>query len=330
MRVPGIRRTRVDGAAVLRRLPRRAGVDLGRGVEDAADAPPRPSAQAGRRSVAQMARPAGRAVLWLCIGVVLVRGLGDVFGGSGAPARRAPHDVPGRWPDDRARAFAVEFAHAYLSWQPGLKRWRRQHLTGLVVADQQLRDRITGDPAPRRQVGESVTQATVAATRRLSSERALVTVACVLSGGNGVRLLVVPVARDGQGGLGVFAPPSFGSVRVAARVAAARPASLAGGEAGELSRLSKTFLAAYLSADLEQLSYVVAPGARIGLSGGLALVEVTGVGQVGPSAGERRRLMVQARVRDRANGAVYAATFWLDVVRRGRWYVTGMAGSESR
>src|SRR3954447_11367394 len=63
----------------------------------------------------------GRLLLWLAVVVVLVRGLAGIVnaerptpdgrGGDGAQAVA--------WPDDVARAFAVQFATAYLTHAPG-------------------------------------------------------------------------------------------------------------------------------------------------------------------------------------------------------------------
>jgi hypothetical protein len=61
----------------------------------------------------------GRAALWLAVAVVLLRGLASSLSNTQeaprAPAREMHATV---WPDDAARAFAVEFVAAYLSCSP--------------------------------------------------------------------------------------------------------------------------------------------------------------------------------------------------------------------
>jgi hypothetical protein len=62
----------------------------------------------------------GRALLWLVLVVVLIRGVAGTF----ATDRQAPSSPVTRaaaapmWPDDAARALAVEFASAYLTHAP--------------------------------------------------------------------------------------------------------------------------------------------------------------------------------------------------------------------
>ena len=62
----------------------------------------------------------GRALLWLLVVVLLLRGLAGVLGPRD-PGRMVQASRPASiaWPDDEARAFAAEFARAYLGFQPG-------------------------------------------------------------------------------------------------------------------------------------------------------------------------------------------------------------------
>src|SRR4051794_23215211 len=60
----------------------------------------------------------GRALLWLLVVVLLLRGLGSVLELRDAkPVVQAPRPAPA-WPDDDARAFAADFARAYFSFSP--------------------------------------------------------------------------------------------------------------------------------------------------------------------------------------------------------------------
>src|SRR5205809_233510 len=63
-------------------------------------------------------RRLGRALLWLLVVVLLLRGLASVLEPrEPTPVMRAPRPVS-TWPDDDARAFASDFARAYLSYAP--------------------------------------------------------------------------------------------------------------------------------------------------------------------------------------------------------------------
>src|SRR3954451_6899526 len=72
----------------------------------------------GIRTAGGLLKRLGRALLWLLVVVLLLRGLASVL----EPRRpaavvRAPRPTPA-WPDDDARAFAADFARAYLSFSP--------------------------------------------------------------------------------------------------------------------------------------------------------------------------------------------------------------------
>src|SRR4051812_5102309 len=81
---------------------------------------------------------AGRLVLWLAVGLVLVHGLSDMLGPAHEPREpRAERDTqPLAWPDDAARALAVEFVSAYLTHTPGEDpAAAAQRLTALAAPD---------------------------------------------------------------------------------------------------------------------------------------------------------------------------------------------------
>ena len=76
------------------------------------------------------------------------------------------------------------------------------------------------------------------------------------------------------------------------------------------------------------LAYLLAPGTVIApVGGGLRLVEVTDVGQLGDAPATQRTVLVQARVRDAASRASYPVAYRLEVLRRDRWYVSGVQGA---
>src|SRR4051794_13744093 len=58
----------------------------------------------------------GRVVLWLLVLVLLLRGVGSVLEQRpSATAASSPKPAAVTWPDDEARAFASDFARAYLT-----------------------------------------------------------------------------------------------------------------------------------------------------------------------------------------------------------------------
>src|SRR3954452_22181843 len=165
---------------------------------------------------------AGRLVLWLAIGLLVIRGVGATL----APARdeRTPHAArvvaAPAWPDDAARALAVEFATVYLMRTPGEgPDVVAGRLSSLATPD------VAGELAPqfdRDPPTQGVRSATVARTVRVDARHALITVAATLATGGqlGTRWLTVPVARDQAGGVVVDDLPSVAARPARGRVAA--------------------------------------------------------------------------------------------------------------
>src|SRR4051812_15396196 len=60
----------------------------------------------------------GRALLWVAVAVVLLRGLSATLATRQAPVLPRAASPGAVWPDDAARAFAAEFATAYLDQPP--------------------------------------------------------------------------------------------------------------------------------------------------------------------------------------------------------------------
>ncbi|MBS1891189.1 MAG: conjugal transfer protein, partial [Actinobacteria bacterium] len=90
------------------------------------------------------------------------------------------------------------------------------------------------------------------------------------------------------------------------------------------------FVPAYLSsASSKELSYLVAPGSVVvPLAGGVELLSIGRVDQLGDGEGPRRELIAAVRVREPTSGATYPATYRLSVSERaGRWYVAAVEGA---
>ena len=147
------------------------------------------------RTVGGLVKRLGRVLLWLLVVVLLLRGLASVL----EPAKPTPAVDAARlaptWPDDDARAFAADFARAYLSFSP--KHADASARAVRALAAPELVDAIApdyGDRAPRRTVASVM----VARAARLDARHALVTVAAIVEGTSATVYLTVPVARDGR------------------------------------------------------------------------------------------------------------------------------------
>src|SRR5918996_1585570 len=144
-----------------------------------------------RGTTAELLKRLGRALLWCLVAVLLLRGAADLMAvEEPAPVTREVKAPAPAWPDDEARAFAQDFARAYLTWPPrGLERFVAPELQSSILPE--LRDR------GREQTVEDIT---VARTAGAGERRALITVAATLA--SGTRYLAVPVAHHRRGGLG--------------------------------------------------------------------------------------------------------------------------------
>ncbi len=269
----------------------------------------------------------GRVALWAFVVLVLIRGLGAIFGGGEATDRGATAEAQERrFPDDEARAFAVRFTHTYLGGSRREPEAYRREVAAFLAED--LRERAA-TVLPEVGSGARVGWATVAREAALGRSRALITVA--VSVGEAVRYLTVPVARDRAGGLVVFDLPSLSAAPGRGSFDAPEPAALPEAHARPITDLVTRFLQAYVAGgDRAALAYFVAPGARlVRMSRGL---EVVGVEQVARDRYPARRgvgVVALVRVRDRASDTELVLRYRLTLVERERWYVQVVAGGPS-
>jgi len=263
-------------------------------------------------------------VLWCVLGLLLVRGTAGVLSTSGAATPTAQvRAAAATWPDDEARAFAVEFARTYLSYSPRHPgRYARELLP--FVSPQ-----VTSSVVPRfahRGSRQVVQNAVVARAVSASDDRALITIAAsVVSRGVTTRYLTVPVARDARGGLVVFALPSFSAPPARGEVQLPDPEPLSGSDTAAMQDVLTRFLRAFLAGRSADLGYFVPPGTRIdAVSQRYELAGVDSVEQLGAGGGRRRVVLVSVRARDVRSRAVYALRYELRLVRRDRWYVAAV------
>jgi Conjugative transposon protein TcpC len=267
----------------------------------------------------------GRLALWAAVAVVLVRGLGDVFAAErktpAAPVRERTNAV---WPDDAARAFAVEFALTYLRVEhEGPTAVQRDALARLAAPE--IADALVPTLGAGAQP-QDVWSATAAAVVRLDGAHALITVTARLGGERprSVRL-TIPIARDEHGGLVVDDLPALAPVPDRAHGAPAAGTPILGDERAAITDVLTRFLRAYLAGDRAGLAYLAPPGARIAAtSGGFELLDVGSLGVLGDTTRPDRLVLATAHVRDQVSRASYALRFRVRLVRRDRWYVAAI------
>ena len=288
------------------------------------------SARVRRRpqTLGELLAGVGRLVLWLALGVVLARGLTGILAATPAEPTRPlkPGPTAAAWPDDSARAFATDFATAYLTHAP--EDTPDATATALVAfATPELISQL----APRYEQDASrqaVRSVTVARSARLDDRHALITVSVTLATPELVRRLVtVPVARDQAGGLVVDDLPAFASAPGRAAVAPTEGEALLGPERDAISDVVTRFLRAYLAGDTSALAYLVPPGTRMTAAAGRwELLDVTSIAADGPARRGQRLVLVSAQARDVASRATYALRYRVRLVRRERWYVADLNG----
>jgi hypothetical protein len=290
----------------------------------------RPSVLSRPRTPAELLARLGRLVLWLTVGLLLARGAGDLLASEQPTTRPGVQQAGVRpaWPDDAARAFAVEFAIAYLSHAPDDDPGPyARRLAGFGSAQ------VAGGLVPRvdqQRPRQLVRSATVAGATTLDTRRALITVAAAVASGKAVRAryVTVPVARDRAGALAVYDLPSFVAAPARAAIGPAQGDPLYGSDRAPIEDVLARFLRAYLAGDTEGLAYLVPPGTPVPAAGGLELVELGSVVEAAPeAAGARERaVLVGVQARDVGSRATYALRYRVRLVRRDRWYVAGING----
>jgi hypothetical protein len=261
-------------------------------------------------------RTGGRVAIWIAIGLLLVRGLGAVLSPADAGGARSTAAADAL--DPAGTSLAVRFARAYLG---GDSRGSLAVLSGEA--------RVDG--LARRTLGHApVAQAEVSAAEKLGDGQEVLTVACELRDARTL-YLAVPVFRSGAGEVAVQGAPWIVAAPESAGVAVERPRPLAGEDAGEIRRLARKFVPAYLAArSARDLAYLLAPGAEVRpLGGSLEAIAGTSVAQLGDGEGRLRTVVVSGRFRDGASGAVYPLAYRLALERGERWYVRAVEGAPS-
>jgi hypothetical protein len=269
----------------------------------------------------------GRVLLWALVVVLLLRGAASVVASSQPrTVVRESRPVAPAWPDDGVRAFAADFARAYLTYSPKDPEASATALRAFVAPD--LASSVVpeyANDAPAR----AVASVSVARVARLDGSHALVTVTAAVNGAS--KYLTVPVARDARGGLVVSDLPSFTAPPGRAVVEAPMTQAVPAAEQPAIEDVVSRFLRSYLSGDAGALAYLVPPGTRAGaLAQRLQLVDVDSLALAVPPAGRVRVVLASVRARDQASGATYQLGYRLKLVREDRWLVAALNDATRR
>ena len=269
------------------------------------------------RTPADLYKRLGRGLLWLLVIVLLARGLTSLLASDHAASptvvKPLAHAAPA-WPDEEARAFAADFARAYLTApEPSLERYVTPDLAPSIGAEYVAHTR------------QDVGAVSVARVASLGPSQALITVAAAVGGDT--RYLAVPVERDAGGGLVVTDLPSVVGPPPRAVVQAPAYDPVDANERPAIEDVLKRFLTAYLAGDGHGLEYLVPPGTRISPVGQrYELVDITSLVLAAPPDGAARTVWTSVRARDEQSRATYGLRYRLQLVKRDRWYVSAVTG----
>lgn len=276
-------------------------------------------------------RSLGRVALWALVALLLIRGAADILGGPGQPqaARSGPGAAGGEaWPGSEARAFAADFARAYLTFDPERPEFHEQATAGFLAGD--LREGAALDFPQDPDDGEvqTVAQTTVARAGALDERRALITVAATVTSTTvTTRYLTVPVARDQAGGLVVYDYPSFSAPPARARVSAPATESLQGRDAEEIEDVLGRFFEAYFAGQDDDLTFFLPAGVRLeALGERYELDELVSVAYApgSPQDGPRRTVLATLRATDPETETQYLLRYRVGLQSRERWYVASV------
>jgi hypothetical protein len=276
---------------------------------------------ATRTKLKGYAKKAGRGLVAFVLVIIALRGLTAIATTPTKPA--GPTKVVeqrSQWPDDAARAYAMDFARTYFSYNPKHPGFYEQDLESFVSTNLGARVVPTwGEKAPAQ-----VVQATAVSDETTTgSQRALITVAVTMqANGRAVtRYLGVPVETDKNHGLVVYALPSLTSAPLVATPNNDDLDQLSPDESSDILDVVNRFFTAYLAGDADAVSAGPAlPGAQLGASPVvMKLVQVNSVGLLAPAKGRERQ--VYATVTAKEDDASYSLGYRLVLVKGDRWYV---------
>ncbi len=277
-----------------------------------------------------MSRPqpilyAGRVLLWLALAFILSRGALEIVSPAAPRAEtRLPAPARPAFPDDEARAYAIGFARAYLTLDPGRPDARASTLSRFLASGLDPQAGVALDARGRAQ---RVLQTTVARIDRLRPSLALVTVAAELDrpGGRTV-YLQVPIRRDRFGRVAVADLPAFAPGPARSTEPPDNPGEpVRSEERDAVEALLSRFFPAYLAKEQGDLAYFAPPGTLLrGVNGDWADVRLVEALEEGRSGDRTLPVVATVRARDTATGALHLLRYRLLLEREGRWYVAAV------
>ena len=270
----------------------------------------------------------GRVLVWAAIVVVVLAGLAwvvDQIDGGESNAQPAAAPTTPTWPDDAARAYAVRFARVYLSRDPAhpsrYDRALRRFMPDDVAAQAEPDYEGKGARA-------DVTSAAVDAVAH-DGDMARVTVAATVDvdGAEQEAFLVVPVARDDQGGLAVVDVPALAAGPVAASNAPAADAEPLARDAAAVQDVLARFFRAYLAGDAAGAASYAVPGARLGaLPSPVKFGDVLSV-DLRRDGSDWMDLLVRVRAQEEATGATVTLRYAVGMKLGEKWFVGSVEGA---
>ena len=273
---------------------------------------------------------------FLCLGVaaVIARGVQGLVTGNPKPHITVNPVLAGSWPDEHADAFAIRFADTYFAASPGGTEVAAQvFMTTDLRGDIQQSVGGTSDPAGLTVAKtQTVLSAVVTGDARIDPSHALIDVAVTTQSGNTQQYLTysIPVYRNGNGGLAVYALPA----------PVPSPPEVPSGTGSlntqnysdpSVQTLVQRFFEAWTTNDTTQMSYLSTPGASfLPLPAGLAFKQIENLSIVcaaktlscedpGRNATIDATITLQDTVTDSTVTADYFMQLWQDST--GNWYV---------
>ena len=297
-------------------------VTLTRRQRDDADESP---ATLGPRvlTVGRLATRLRHWALWAGLGLVLlllvmfaVRGIT----GSSATAT-ASVEVAVSFPDEEAKALAVRFARALLTYSPDKVDEQGALLTSMLAGSVSAADVLGMQADSRRQ---RVIDATVARSKDLGGGlgRVTVQVDVISDGVTRTEFWAIPVSRDRAGRLSVADYPALVSPPVHADAAVSDQEPLPDAVSEPIEDLLRRFMEAYLSGKPVAPEFLVAGGDVAPLGVAYAFRELVSVAQAGRPTSEGRVVLATVRAGDPSTRTERTMRYRVLVDRLdGRWLV---------
>lgn len=261
----------------------------------------------------------GRGILWTLVLVLLLNGVASLRRPASPVATPAQAPAGPNFPVKAAEAFAVRFAHDYLTWDAAAPN---AHADAVALYAADHLDKHLGWAGNGQQIAVLVLPTR---TVVLSEKSALVTVAAQITGLNAPRWvhLQVPLYTDGPDRFLVTDAPALVPPPAKAEPPPEPLIATDTAVADQLRDPLVAFFKAYAGDNPSELSYLLVPGApaQIGTLNNTATFEDLQL--TVPDGEDRRDVIAKVRWADAVTGSTFVQTYQVTVVRGqdGRWYI---------